>query len=101
MFVLPPQGYRSRLNRDVGFTEDVIFTFKIVYSGTTCKPRGDGSHSTPEESSSLRNEKEKPVFKRRKGESLKDFLERIDVEGRARMVESCKANRKITERRKK
>ena len=29
MFVLPPQRYRSRLNRDGGFTEDVIFTFKL------------------------------------------------------------------------
>lgn len=61
----------------------------------------DDSQSTPEGSVYLRNEKEEPAFKRRKGESLKDFLERIDVEGRARMVESYKANRKMTERRKK
>ena len=41
------------------------------------------------------------MFKRRKGEGLKSYLERIDVEANARIMEAHRKNRKQSERRKK
>ena len=41
------------------------------------------------------------MFKRRKGEGLKSYLERIDVEANARIMEAHRKNRKLSERRKK
>lgn len=41
------------------------------------------------------------MFVKRKGESLKNYLERIDVETNARIMEAYRKNRKPSERRKR
>ena len=42
-----------------------------------------------------------PMFTKRKGESLKSYLERIDMESNARIMEAYRKNRKPSERRKR
>ena len=44
--------------------------------------------------------KQDPMFQRRKGESLKAYLERIDIEANAHIMESFRKNRKMSEKRK-
>ena len=46
-------------------------------------------------------EQREPVFKRQRGESLKAYLERIDVESNARIMEAYRRNRKQSDRRKR
>ena len=48
-----------------------------------------------------RGAREEPMFSKRKGESLKSYLERVDVEANARIMETFRKNRKPSERRKK
>ena len=48
-----------------------------------------------------RDAREEPMFSKRKGESLKSYLERVDVEANARIMETFRKNRKPSERRKK
>ena len=43
----------------------------------------------------------KPLFKRQKGESLKAYLERIDIESNARIMEAYRKSRGKSERRKR
>ena len=50
--------------------------------------------------SSAKGERE-PVFKRQRGESLKAYLERIDVESNARIMEAYRRSRKQSDRRKR
>ena len=45
--------------------------------------------------------REQPMFKRQKGESLKAYLERIDVESNARIMEAFRRSRKQSDRRKR
>ncbi len=45
--------------------------------------------------------KEGPMFERRKGESLKEYFNRIDVEANTHIMESYRANRKKSDRRKR
>lgn len=42
-----------------------------------------------------------PMFSKRKGESLKSYLERVDMEANARIMETFRKNRKPSERRKR
>ena len=58
------------------------------------KPTGKGS------ASSQGTEKDE-TFHRREGETLKAYLERIDVETNARIMESFRKNRKMSDRRKR
>ncbi len=44
---------------------------------------------------------EEQTFLRREGESLNDYLDRIDIESRARLVELSKKSKGTSERRKK
>ena len=46
-------------------------------------------------------EKEGPMFTRRKGESLKSYMERMDMEANAKIMEVFRKNRKPSERRKR
>ena len=46
-------------------------------------------------------EEEELVFKRQKGESLKAYLERIDIESNARIMEAYRKTRGKSERRKR
>jgi hypothetical protein len=46
-------------------------------------------------------EREQPLFKRQKGESLKAYLDRIDVESNARIMEAYRRSRKQSDRRKR
>ena len=48
-----------------------------------------------------RDAREEPMFSKRKGESLKSYLERVDVEANARIMETFRKNRKPSERRKR
>ena len=41
------------------------------------------------------------TFQRRAGETLKAYLERIDVESNARIMESFRKNRRMTDRRRR
>ena len=41
------------------------------------------------------------TFQRRKGETLKAYLERIDVESNARIMECFQRNRRMSDRRRK
>ena len=49
----------------------------------------------------VRDEKGDPMFKRRRGESLKAYLDRIDVESNTRIMEAYRRNRKQSDRRKR
>lgn len=49
---------------------------------------------------SVKDERE-PLFKRERGESLKAYLERIDVESNARIMEAYRRSRKQSNRRKR
>lgn len=40
-------------------------------------------------------------FQRRKGESLKAYLERLDVESNAKIMESYKRSRRVSDRRRR
>lgn len=44
---------------------------------------------------------EGPMFRRRKGEGLRKYLERVDMETNARIMEALKKGRKMRERRKR
>ena len=44
---------------------------------------------------------EGPMFSKRKGESLKSYLERVDMEANTRIMEAFRKNRKPSERRKR
>ena len=57
-------------------------------------------HADPPMSHHGGRKKEEPMFQRRKGESLKAYFERIDVESNARIMESFRKNRKMSDRRK-
>jgi hypothetical protein len=46
-------------------------------------------------------EREQPLFKRQKGESLKAYLDRIDVESNARIMEAYRRSRRQSDRRKR
>lgn len=46
-------------------------------------------------------DKQVPMFKRQRGESLKAYLERIDVESNARVMEAYRRSRKQSDRRKR
>ena len=46
-------------------------------------------------------QQEQPMFKRQRGESLKAYLERIDVESNARIMEAFRRSRKQSDRRKR
>ena len=41
------------------------------------------------------------MFRRRKGEGLKKYLERVDMETNARIMEAFRKGRKMRERRKR
>ena len=41
------------------------------------------------------------TFQRREGETLKAYLERIDVESNARIMESFRKNRRMSDRRRR
>ena len=41
------------------------------------------------------------MFTKRRGESLKSYFERIDVEANSRIMEAYRKNRKPSERRKR
>lgn len=45
--------------------------------------------------------KEGPMFTRRKGETLKSYLERMDIEANAKIMEAYRKNRKPSDRRKR
>ncbi len=47
------------------------------------------------------NALEEQTFSRREGESLNDYLDRIDIESRERLVELSKKSKGTSERRKK
>ena len=47
------------------------------------------------------DDSEEQTFSRREGESLNDYLDRIDIESRARLVELSKKSKGTSERRKK
>ena len=49
---------------------------------------------------SVKNER-RPMLKRQRGESLKAYLERIDVESNERMMEAFRKSRKQSDRRKR
>ena len=62
------------------------------------------SCSRGEDGDSVRKQKkgkEQPMFKRQKGESLKAYLERIDIESNARIMEAYRKTRGKRERRKR
>ena len=44
---------------------------------------------------------ETDAFQRRKGESLREYLERLDVESNARIMDCYKKGRRMSERRKR
>ena len=44
---------------------------------------------------------EHPMFTKRKGETLKSYLERVDMEASARIMEAFRKNRKPGDRRKR
>ena len=45
--------------------------------------------------------KKGPVFTKRKGESLKSYLERLDMEANAQIMEAYRKSRKPSERRRR
>ena len=45
--------------------------------------------------------KEGPMFTRRKGETLKSYLERMDIEANAKIMEAYRKSRKPSDRRKR
>ena len=45
--------------------------------------------------------REAPMFKRRKGESVKDYLERVDVEANTHIMETYRKSRRINEKRRR
>lgn len=55
----------------------------------------------PKRKEKRREEKGEPAFTRRKGESLRNYLERIDIETNAKIMETFRKNRKPSERRMK
>lgn len=63
--------------------------------------KGSGSGETLTAGSHSGKEKEAPMFERQKGESVRDFFDRVDVEANVRIMESYRANRKMSDRRKR
>ena len=61
--------------------------------GMTATPGGRGEASC--------NGSEEPMFQRQKGETLKAYFERIDIEANARIMESFRKSRKMSDRRQR
>ena len=67
---------------------------------TRKKTKGPVEKVNDTKGSSAKDEQE-PMFKRQRGESLKAYLERIDVESNARIMEAYRRSRKQSDRRKR
>ena len=69
------------------------------------RSRGDGDFSRsgmdPVSLSQQKRGHDSPMFKRQRGESLKAYLERIDIESNARIMEAYRKSRGKSERRKR
>ena len=63
---------------------------------STAKDPGTGGGGEGGEKS-----KEGPMFSKRKGESLKSYLERVDMEANAQIMEAFRKSRKPSERRRR
>lgn len=78
----------SRSTQTVPETHSRVSKQTEVLSGGDEK--GEGSSS-----------QEGPMFRKRRGENLKSYLERIDVEANSRIMEAYRKSRKPSERRKR
>ena len=68
--------------------------------GSTTRPASRLKPTSKSSATSQGAEKD-AKFHRREGETLKAYLERIDVETNARIMESFRKNRKMSDRRKR
>ena len=71
-------------------------TGSVGESGASEQDVGEGR-----ESRGRRGAREGPMFSKRNGESLKGYLERVDMESNARIMDTFRKNRKPSDRRKK
>ena len=65
------------------------------------RSKSSGKVGKKEEEPTEEQGKREPMFQRRKGESLKAYFERIDVEANSHIMESFRKERKSSDRRKK
>ena len=58
-------------------------------------------HHSEKPKSAQSLDKEEPEFQRRKGEGLKEYLDRMDVESNARIMDAFRKSRRVSDRRKR
>lgn len=78
----------------------IVRSTAVALEKKKTKPKGSLSVEDKEVVGSTA-EQDELKFSRKEGESLNDYLDRIDVESRARLVELSKKSRGASERRKK
>ena len=84
-------------------TWPIVFTVgrrDLAQPRLTNKQAGSGG-KIPTDRKSAEVADDESSFQRRKGESLKAYLERLDVESNAKIMESYKRDRRMSDRRRR